>query len=80
MDKPKITEQQTAKWVKQYGPDLGHWYTSDDRCSNCDCRPWGRHSKVPCGVNRDDYAPDENALPFEVSARIWMLAQEIANS
>lgn len=32
---------------------LSHYFTGDDgdmRCSDCDCRPWGRLAEWPCGA------------------------------
>lgn len=49
-------------------PDLGHSYTDDDRCINCDCRPWGKWAKLPCGegwdqeVHRGDPVAEANAF------------------
>ena len=32
--------------------DMGHYYDSEtDRCIECDCRPWGRWAKLPCGID-----------------------------
>lgn len=31
--------------------NLGHVYNQDDRCYNCDCRPWGRWAQLPCNVD-----------------------------
>ena len=28
-----------------------HIYGDEDRCYNCDCRPWGRWAKLPCGID-----------------------------
>lgn len=31
--------------------NLGHQYGNEDRCWHCDCRPWGRWAKLPCGID-----------------------------
>jgi hypothetical protein len=66
----------------------GHWYMGepgDERCGNCDCRPYGRWAQLPCGTTElpegvQPLSPTEFATRAVMHASIMqMIAEDVAN-
>lgn len=59
--------------------DNGHAYGDENRCMNCDCRPWGRWAELPCGTTEIPQGTELTVDQFTDRAETW-LGLEAANA
>ena len=62
---------------------MNHHFTHQDRCINCDCRPWGKWAMLPCGASSDpQYAnlPDMDWDTFISRANDYRTAKRLARA
>lgn len=52
--------------------DNGHVYGDENRCLNCDCRPWGRWAELPCGATEIPTDTELTADQFTERAKVWL--------
>ena len=60
---------------------MQHYYGPEDRCMNCDCRPWGKWASLPCGASLDaPFIPvnlEKEWDDFIRNARVWAEIQDV---
>jgi hypothetical protein len=60
---------------------MNHQYGAEDRCMNCDCRPWGKWASLPCGATETapfiPADPEKEWQQFLSQSRVWSIGQNM---